>query len=324
MPHGATRRLSRFALVPKAFVSHSTADQARFVRGLAERLQSNGIETWYAEWALLDGDSLTEKIFEHGIGEADIFIVVLSNNTRDSKWVKAELAVGLVRQIETKTRLIPIVLDGVDVPVALQATLQRRISDPARYDAEFDALLRSIYNKPTTPPLGPAPSYTGAPTVRGLTPSDAVVYVALATIAIETNSLLVAGKRLHERCAEEGVSESAVVEGMHVLDQRALIKEARQFGSRIQHVLLRPRFLREYVGLTADIHALEQRLIAGIVNALERVEVGQLAVDIGVQPVVAHAVLDRFDRRLFTLRPVFGGQIFVQQVSPLLARELDS
>lgn len=160
--------------MPKAFVSHATIDQDRFVRGLAERLQTNGVETWYAEWALLDGDSLTERIFEQGIGEADIFIVVLSQHSVDSNWVKAELAVGLVRQIEKKCRLIPIVLDEVEAPVALQGTLQRRIADPASYDSEFDALLRSMFNKATTPPLGKPASYTSAPSIRGMTPADAL------------------------------------------------------------------------------------------------------------------------------------------------------
>ncbi len=63
---------------PRAFVSHATADQERFVRGLAERLQANGVETWYARWALLDGDSLTGRIFDHGIGGVDVFIVFSS------------------------------------------------------------------------------------------------------------------------------------------------------------------------------------------------------------------------------------------------------
>jgi hypothetical protein len=316
----ASRRRGRAG---EAFVSHSSLDQGRFVRHLAQRLHANGVETWYAEWALLDEDSLTEKIFERGIAEADIFIVVLSQHTVDSNWVKAELAVGLVRQIERKCRLIPIVLDGVEAPVALQGTLQRRITDPASYDNEFDALLRSIFNKPTTPPLGNPPSYTRAPSIRGMSPADAVVYAALVKLAIERNGFLVDGDQLHERCAADEVSDAGVVEAIHVFDKRSLIKDAHVYDGRMQHVQLRPRMVREYVVQTTDLHALEQRLIAGILNAPERAEVGQLADEVGIPPVVAEAVLDRLDRRLYKLEAMMGGQVYVDGISPLLARELD-
>ena len=160
----------------KAFVSHATVDQDRFVRGFAGRLQVNGVETWYAEWALLDGDSLVKRIFTEGIGGADVFIIVLSANSVKSGWVEAELDVGVVRSIERDCRLIPVVIDDVEIPVSLQATKYRRIIDVTKYDDEFDGLLRSIFKHPTTPLLGRPPAYTATPVIRGLSVADATVF----------------------------------------------------------------------------------------------------------------------------------------------------
>ena len=229
--------------MPKAFVSHSTLDQERFVHGLAERLQSNGVETWFAGWALLDGDSLTERIFEQGIGEADIFIVVLSKHSIDSNWVKAELAVGLVRQIEKKCRLIPIVLDGVAVPVSLESTLQRRIEDVDNYDADFDGLLRSIFRESGQPPLGPPPSYASAPRVRGLTASDAAVYVQLAELVLDEGWYLLHGVAVMNRCAQVGLSSQAVIEGIHALDAKGFVTKTLVRGDMVLKVQVRPRML---------------------------------------------------------------------------------
>lgn len=98
---------------PRAFVSHATADQDRFVRDFANRLQASGVSTWYAEWALVAGDSLVERIFDQGIAGVDNFIVVLSEASVASNWVAAELDIGVVRRIEKKCRLIPLLIDDV-------------------------------------------------------------------------------------------------------------------------------------------------------------------------------------------------------------------
>lgn len=191
-----------------------------------------------------------------------MLIVVLSGNSVKSNWVKAELAVGLVRQIEQQCRLIPIVIDGVEPPVALQGTFQRRIVDLDDYDAEFDRLLRSIFNKPMTPPLGEPPAYVAAPPVRGLTPAEAIVFTNLAELAIETGTFLIHGSQLHPRCAHQGLSDEAVVEAIHALDAGTLVKDAMVLGSRVRHVHIRPRLVREHVARATDVNVIERRLLA--------------------------------------------------------------
>ena len=83
-------------------------DWVRFVEHLANRLRQNGIDAWGA-WELKDGDKLVERIFEHGLGEADAVIVVLSPASVAEPWVRKEVDVAGVRQIEDLVRLIPVV-----------------------------------------------------------------------------------------------------------------------------------------------------------------------------------------------------------------------
>ena len=243
----------------------------------------------------------------------------------NSNWLRAELAVGLVQRIEKKCRFIPIVLDNVEVPVALQGTLQRRIADVDDYAREFDALLRSIFQRPTTPPLGRPPTYTAAPRMTGLTAADASVFVQLGELAVENGTFFVDGGALHERCTRQGLSDRAVIEAIHAIDQLGLIKEARTHGGLVRNVHIRPRMLREHIAMTTDVNALERRLIAEIVNGTgtARPELGEIARQVGVDTIAAQALLDRLDGRLFTLSARLGGQIYVDGISPLLARELD-
>ena len=62
---------------PIVFISHSSKDKYRFVKGLAEQLISRGIDAWYDDWELEFGDSLID-IFDKGISKCDVFLSVIS------------------------------------------------------------------------------------------------------------------------------------------------------------------------------------------------------------------------------------------------------
>ena len=142
---------------PKVFISHAGEDNP-FVRDFAERLRDNGVDAWVAEWEILPGDKLIDKIFEQGIGQCDAFVVVLSQNSVKKPWVVEELDAALVRRIEGQTKIIPIRIDDCEVPVALQATAWINIALESDYDTEFHKVLSSVFGKPTKPPIGARPT----------------------------------------------------------------------------------------------------------------------------------------------------------------------
>jgi hypothetical protein len=66
---------------PRAFLSHSSLDNARFASQFATDLRERGIDVWYDEWELNPGDSIVDKIFEEGLSQAEVFIVFPSSYT---------------------------------------------------------------------------------------------------------------------------------------------------------------------------------------------------------------------------------------------------
>ena len=48
--------VSESQLPPKVFISHASADKARFVTGLAEKLRANGVDAWLDSWEMQPGD----------------------------------------------------------------------------------------------------------------------------------------------------------------------------------------------------------------------------------------------------------------------------
>lgn len=164
--------------MPKVFISHAGEDKKRFVLEFATRLRAKGIDAWIDKWEILLGDSLIDKIFEEGIKSASAIIVVLSRYSVDKPWVKEELNAAMVRKINGLSKLIPVVLDDCRVPEALQSTAWVRIKNPNNYDAEFDSIVRAIYDHREKPKLGSAPTYTttAVDLIPNLTRVDTLVF----------------------------------------------------------------------------------------------------------------------------------------------------
>src|SRR5881227_3407674 len=96
---------------PKVFISHASEDKERFVLAFATKLRGKGIDAWIDRWEMYPGDSLVDKIFEEGLGHAEAFIIVLSRNSVEKRWVREELNTAVVKRIEKGTKIIPVVLD---------------------------------------------------------------------------------------------------------------------------------------------------------------------------------------------------------------------
>lgn len=142
---------------PKVFISHAGDDKDRFAREFAERLRENGVDAWFDEWEMLPGDSLVERLFQEGIGKADAFVIILSDASIDQEWVREELNQAVVRKIQENARVIPIVLDGVEVPHPLRETVWQSIPDVDAYDDEFERILQGIFQERRKPEIGEPP-----------------------------------------------------------------------------------------------------------------------------------------------------------------------
>jgi hypothetical protein len=103
----------------KVFISHSSSDK-RFVNELASILRNNNIQVWYDEWEILVGDSIVEKVFS-GLESSDTLLIVLSQNSIDSKWVREELNSAVMRRLSINNiRLMPVLIETCDIPSPLK------------------------------------------------------------------------------------------------------------------------------------------------------------------------------------------------------------
>lgn len=144
---------------PVAFLSHATEDKQRFVIPFATALRAKGIGVWLDKWEIAAGDSLVKKIFDEGLSRADAVIVVLSATSVTKKWVREKLDSSVVSKIEKGTKLIPIVLDNVNVPMPLKHSLWVQVADPTQFAHAVDQVVSALFGTQNKPPLGDPPLF---------------------------------------------------------------------------------------------------------------------------------------------------------------------
>lgn len=141
---------------PTAFLSYSHTDR-ELAEKIATGLRAGGVETFFDQWDIQAGDSIIQRIFSEGLARADVFLVLLSVNSVQSRWVQTELDVAMIKRIEGTTRVIPLRADDSDVPEALRAL--SRVDLSVGFDEAMRKLLSDIYGLRGGPPVGEAPEF---------------------------------------------------------------------------------------------------------------------------------------------------------------------
>jgi hypothetical protein len=101
------------------FLSHNSRDR-EFVPKLAAQLRLVSGDVWLDEWEIKPGDSIPSEI-NAALAAVDTVVVVWSANAADSRWVDAELASALTRELsDGSVRVIPVRLDDTALPALLQ------------------------------------------------------------------------------------------------------------------------------------------------------------------------------------------------------------
>jgi hypothetical protein len=96
------------------FVSYARAD-AVLVRLLARRLRDEGLGVFLDEWELAPGDVVSAEL-ERAIRSSEVGIVVFSRTSTHRPWVLEEYYALLLRAVVGGGRLIPVLLDDVELP----------------------------------------------------------------------------------------------------------------------------------------------------------------------------------------------------------------
>lgn len=248
---------------PRVFLSHASEDKARFVLPFAEDLRRAGVDAWVDAWEMLPGDSLVRKIFAEGLDRAAAVVVVLSRNSIGKPWVAEELDAAVVRRINQDARLIPVVLDDLDVrtevPAAVRHLLLEFVRDPDDRATALRRVLHAVFGTTERPPLGPPPLFASAEAVRipGLTRPDSLVLRDAGAEAVrdfgdnfDTAAFVAAATLQH------GLTEDEVVESLRVLEDEGYVSVLRTMGHGLQGMR---RFRLTPYGLEIYLRAYEVR-----------------------------------------------------------------
>lgn len=101
------------------FLSHNSRDK-EFVRKLAAQLRLVGGDVWLDEWEIKPGDRIPSEA-SAALAAVNTVVVVWSANAANSRWVDAELASALARELrDGSLRIIPVRLDDTSLPMLLQ------------------------------------------------------------------------------------------------------------------------------------------------------------------------------------------------------------
>src|SRR6266478_2516917 len=79
------------------FISHASEDKPEFVKPLAVLLSRSGVEVWYDEFSLEEGDSLTRSI-DKGLANSKFGVLIISKAFIKKKWPEYEMR-GLVGKL---------------------------------------------------------------------------------------------------------------------------------------------------------------------------------------------------------------------------------
>lgn len=114
----------------KVFFAHSSVDKD-FVRKLKANLSRRRVHGWIDEEQLPPGTPLRSALANAIADPAVLVIAVISKNSVGSRWVQEELELALDYAQPDKPKLIPLVIDDVEVP----PLLRRLVYVPFRADA---------------------------------------------------------------------------------------------------------------------------------------------------------------------------------------------
>jgi TIR domain len=320
---GKRSAASKLVPAPRVFLSHAHEDKERFVLGFAKRLREAGIDVWLDRWEIYPGDSLVDRIFEEGIKDAQAMIVVLSSNSVNKDWVREELNLGVIRKIEGKCRLIPIVIDDCEIPEALKSTFWQVIGDLEDYDVELERVVMSIYGYRQTPELGPSPAYVSKAieTVPGLSLVDSLVLKVSCEIVVNSEENQVGTHELIAEVSALDVPEEEAAEAIEMLDRQGYIDGTRLMPVGLAFYSITSFGFNKYASTyLPQYDDLVRSVSLAIVRDGETVNTS-IAEALGQPQILVDLILDVLQsRRLLDVHKFMGGGSLVSNVSLQLRR----
>lgn len=218
----------RDPIKPRAFLCHAGENKA-LGRQIATDLMAKGIETFFDEWCIEDGESLRQKIDEGLVG-CTHFIVLLTPESLRKPWVNAEIDAAFVRKLAGLCKFIPLRhgLAPEALPPLLGALLSPELID---YERNMQALINGIYEVSKKPPLGEPPAVVRNRVLEALGVSaaaEAIVRVMMERT--EHGDDMDPQIEADDLRSATGLTDDDIIDAVEELEQRGYVRRLRAFG----------------------------------------------------------------------------------------------
>jgi hypothetical protein len=128
---------------PRVWLSHGE-DTKEFAEGLARGLEDGGIRVWIEQWDVIAGDRRLRKLYDEGVGTADVSVAVVSPASLEDEVVRSALEVAFTRQADGEHVIIPVLVGDVRAPMFLRASKPIIVRDTERFDGERRELAAAV------------------------------------------------------------------------------------------------------------------------------------------------------------------------------------
>ncbi len=280
---------------PRVFISHGSLDKERFVTAFAAALRAAGIDAWYDQWEIRPGDSIVRKIFDDGIGRAEAIVVVVSATSVTRPWVREELDAAVMLRIGSRIRIIPVVLDDADVPVALMAAAWIKVSDPSAPGDAVRQIVDTLYGHVSKPPVGEPPIFAHDTAPSGMTVADATAMKAVGDLQVADDYPFASIGVVLNRLSATGMTAPSALESLDVLRATGYLHVEGYLEESQAMLRLTPFGMEEYLRFAVPAYAvLRPRIEAAVVNRSDVTARG-LATELGCARVVVDHVFEDLD-----------------------------
>jgi hypothetical protein len=131
----------------RAFLSYSSQN-ADLARRVAEILRVRDVEVWIDQRDLRPGDPLASALTS-GISAVDYFVVLVTEASADSNWMRFELGSAIQRAVGGGLRIIPLLFGNGSIPEILAGYKWVRCDDVIDAEkAKRRSTKRSTYAHP--------------------------------------------------------------------------------------------------------------------------------------------------------------------------------
>lgn len=313
---------------PAAFLSHASEDKGDVAEPLGRELARLGITPWLDKWEIRPGDSLVQKLFDEGLATVDAVIVLVSLASVGKPWVREELDSAMVRRITRGTRLIPVRLDGVEMPEPLKHLVWISMDrSPAGVRKAAQSIADTLHGHDPRPAVGPRPGYTAfSLPAPGLTNTDAFLLMQVIRQALGGwHTKLFDLEPIKAAAKEQGISDEALIESLHALgDGHYLNVTFGPADNVFEFELTRFGYETGIGAVIPDVERIRRQVISALVNELPTGEsvVEELAKQFDAPILVVEQILEGLrEQNLISRIRTLGGDS-VTRVSPTLRRRI--